>query len=715
MSFKDININFNYRSDENDITRDFYIPVLYESRKYKRAVGYFSTSALLKMSVGLVEMERNNGKVQIICSPKLSREDIEAINKGYESREKIFSHCLECSLREPLNYFEEERLNIVATMIAEGMLELKIAFMEDENGINLYHEKIGVFEDELGNKIAFTGSSNETENALESNFESIYVFCDWKESENFVETTEDNFDRMWMDSTNKLKIIPFPDVVIDKLMQYKKETIDRQIDEKEFGLNKEESTKKIFKIPDNVSLRNYQEEAIENWKKQNCRGIFSMCTGSGKSFTALACMVELAQEKKEKLATFIVCPYIHLVGQWEEDVVEWGCIPIIAHSKSLDKNWKENLTKAYKRFKRDGRPFICITTNDTFAGDEIQNIITRFNEEENVLLIVDEAHNFGAKRLSRLLPENVNYRIALSATIERHMDKKGTGKIFDYFGDECVVYGLEQAIKEGTLCPYNYYPILVYLEEDELNQYMELTKKLSRFIVEENGKTKISEEGQLLLFKRARLLAGARNKRSTLKKYLEKYQRDDSILVYCGATSMEDEETGELVRQIDGITDMINQKMDMRAHKFTSEENLKERQQIKEYFQSGIYQVITAIKCLDEGVNIPGIKTAFIMSSSRNPKEFIQRRGRLLRKSSNKEIAEIYDFITLPRDLKMVDYEDFEKDKSIVVGELFRINEFGTLANNNIIAKSQMTDIMNAYNVYFDIENEMKKMEDYYD
>ena len=139
------------------------------------------------------------------------------------------------------------------------------------------------------------------------------------------------------------------------------------------------------------------------------------------------------------------------------------------------------------------------------------------------------------------------------------------------------------------------------------------------------------------------------------------------------------------------------------------------RQQIKEYFQSGIYQVITAIKCLDEGVNIPGIKTAFIMSSSRNPKEFIQRRGRLLRKSSNKEIAVIYDFITLPRDLKMVDYEDFEKDKSIVVGELFRINEFGTLANNNIIAKSQMTDIMNAYNVYFDIENEMKKMEDYYD
>lgn len=715
MGFKDIDVKFSYRSDINNITRDFYIPVLYESKIYKRAVGYFSTSALLKMSLGLVAMERNNGKVLMICSPKLSKEDIEAINKGYESRDKVFAHCLECSLEEPLNYFQEERLNIVATMIAEGMLELKIAFMEDENGISLYHEKIGILEDESGNKIAFTGSSNETENALESNFESIYVFCDWKNQQEYVEETESNFDRLWHDDTNKLKVVPFPKVVIDKLMKYKKDTIDRKIDEKEFGLQEENSKEKIFKIPENVSLRDYQNQAIENWEKQNYKGIFSMCTGSGKSFTALACMVKLAHQKKEKLATVIVCPYIHLVGQWEEDVINWGCMPIIAHSKSPDKNWKENLIKAYKRFKRDGKPFICITTNDTFASNDIQNILTRFDENNNVLLIVDEAHNFGAKRLSKLLPENVDYRIALSATIERHMDKKGTKKIFDYFGDECIKYGLEQAIKEGTLCPYNYYPIPVYLEEDELYRYGELTKKLSKFIIEENGKTKISEEGKLLLFKRSRLLAGAKNKKKTLEKYLKKYQRDNSILVYCGATTWEDEETGELVRQIDDVTDMINKKMDMRAHKFTSEENLSERQQIKEYFQSGIYQVVTAIKCLDEGVNIPGIKTAFIMSSSRNPKEFIQRRGRLLRKNSNKEIAEIYDFITLPRDLKRVDYGDFEKDKSIVVGELFRINEFGTLANNNIIAKAQMTDIMNAYNVYFDIEDEMKKMEDYYE
>ena len=189
---------------------------------------------------------------------------------------------------------------------------------------------------------------------------------------------------------------------------------------------------------------------------------------------------------------------------------------------------------------------------------------------------------------------------------------------------------------------------------------------------------------------------------------MEKYKNEDSILVYCGATSMENEdeenETVDLVRQIDGVTEMINKSLGMRAHRFTAEEDLYERQEIKKYFQNGLYQVITAIKCLDEGVNIPGIKTAFI-----------QRRGRLLRKSSNKEFAEIYDFVTLPRKLTDVAYDDFERDRSIIIGELYRINEFAKLADNRITGESLMTDIMNSYSVFFDIDEEIEKMEEYYD
>ena len=196
---------------------------------------------------------------------------------------------------------------------------------------------------------------------------------------------------------------------------------------------------------------------------------------------------------------------------------------------------------------------------------------------------------------------------------------------------------------------------------------------------------------------------------------MEKYKDDNSILVYSGASTMEKSETGELTKMIDEVTDSIKKSLDMRVHKFTAEETLDERQEIKHYFEKGLYQVITAIKCLDEGVNIPEIKTAFIMSSSRNPKEFIQRRGRLLRRSKNKKYAEIYDFITLPRDLSDVVYGDYESDRTIILGELFRMNEFAKLAENRNKTEVLITEIMNAYGVFFDIDEENKKMEEYYD
>ncbi len=717
MSFVDLNVQFSYRSDVDDIATDFLVPVLSESISYKRSVGYFSTSSLISLSVGLCKMAQNGGKVEIICSPQLSKEDIEAVNLGYKTREKAITEALALSIAEPKDYYESERLNLIVTMIAMGILDIKIAFMETDTGINIYHEKIALFEDKYGNKIGFNGSLNESENGLKNNFESIDTYCSWKNEseEKRVERIEENFGKLWNDKTKKLRIVPFPKIVLGKLMTFKKGQVNFELDNEQYSHNGILKKDSIFHVPEDVTLREYQKDAVSGWINQNYQGIFSMSTGSGKSYTALACMVDLAKKLEEKLAVFIVCPYIHLVGQWEEDEVNWACTPIIAHSKSPDKNWEQTLIKAYKRFRNSEKPFVCITTNDTFASEKIQNIITRFNEEQNVLLIVDEAHNFGSKRLSELLPENIKYRIALSATIKRHMDKQGTDKLFNYFGNECIVYDLERAIKDGALCKYKYYPIPVVLEMDELEEYSELTEKIKKFVIEENGKIKISEEGKLLVFKRSRLLAKARQKIPTLLKLMEKYKDDNSILVYSGASTMEKSETGELTKMIDEVTDSIKKSLDMRVHKFTAEETLDERQEIKHYFEKGLYQVITAIKCLDEGVNIPGIKTAFIMSSSRNPKEFIQRRGRLLRRSKNKKYAEIYDFITLPRDLSDVVYGDYESDRTIILGELFRMNEFAKLAENRNKTEVLITEIMNAYGVFFDIDEENKKMEEYYD
>lgn len=509
-------------------------------------------------------------------------------------------------------------------------------------------------------------------NGFDENFESIYTFCSWKDQSQIdaVAEAERDFDNNWIDNTKKLKVVPFPDIIIDKLLNFRKSTVDYTTDEREYGYRSYIKKNAKFHMPDYVKMRGYQDTANDQWFKQHCKGIYSMCTGAGKTFTALAAMVRLAEQLNDKLAVFIVCPYIHLVSQWEEDVIEWAPIPIIAHSKSTTPRWEDRLKQACRRFRKEGAPFVCITTNDTFSGPKVQPYVTKFTEDDNILFIVDEAHNFGSETLSSIMPEQFKYRIALSATIERHMDRAGTARLFRFFGDEVINYGLEDAIRDKALVPYDYFPIPVYLQNDELNTYQQLTRELKKYLIQKNGKLRVSEAGKFIVYQRTRLLAGARGKVALLMELMGDYRDKKNILVYCGATMAEDEDSGEESRQIDLVTQKLRSEYGMSVQRFTAEEDLKERQNIKEYFQDGLYQVITAIKCLDEGVNIPGIQTAFILSSSRNPKEFIQRRGRLLRRSEGKNKAVIYDFVTLPRDLDDVLPTNYNEDKSIILGEL---------------------------------------------
>ncbi|KAI4440810.1 DEAD/DEAH box helicase [Schaedlerella arabinosiphila] len=718
MNFQDLDIQIRYRSEIHNFPRDFLIPVLSQTKIYKRGTGYFSTTALIQLSVGLFEMVKSGGRIQIVCSPNLDKKDIEAIDYGYKNREEVIANALLRSIQEPITYFEEERLNLIATLIANGSLDIKIAFLEDDDGFRLYHEKIAVFIDYEGNRISYAGSANESENGLDGNFESVYTFCSWKDSSQLeaVCIAENDFDQMWDNETVKLHVIDFPDIVVKKLMKYKKASgVNWNIDEEEFRYRSFLKSQQKFRIPDGVSLRGYQEKAVQEWQIKEYKGIFDMCTGAGKTFTALYGMVQLAKACEEHIAVFIVCPYIHLVNQWEEDVEKWCTVPIIiAHSKSPNREWKQDLMKMYKRFRKGGSPFVCITTNDTFAGEDIQQYIVRFNDTQNVLLIVDEAHNFGSAQMIKVMPWNIANRIALSATIKRYMDKNGTNKINEFFGEKCIEYSLERAIEDGNLVHYEYIPILVALSNYELTRYRQLSQKLKRYITVKKGKMKISEAGKPIIFQRTRLLAGAENKIALLMTLFKNYKNDNNILVYCGATSVEDEDTGEILRQIDLVTKKLQTEYQMSVKRFTAEENLKERENIKTYFAQGMYQVVTAIKCLDEGVNIPGIKTAFIMSSSRNPKEFVQRRGRLLRKSDNKKKAVIYDFITLPRDLDNVVPGDIEEDKTIIVGEVARMVEFGKLADNPEVTDNLVNQMMTAYDYFFDAEEEMKKMEEYY-
>lgn len=714
--FTDITIEKKYRSNSNNIPRDFMIPMLENAIVYKRAVGYFSTSSLINLSVGLTALARHRGKIDIVCSPKLSKEDLEAINCGYKTKEKAFLEALDISLTNPIDEFEEERLNLVATLVANGTLQFKLAFMENDTGVNVYHEKIAVAYDECGNRISFTGSMNESQNGYEDNFESFVVFCDWKseDQKQYIDEAEKDFELLWENKTEKVRIIEFPKIIIEKLLKYQKKEVDYAIDKKQFGTPTDRILKNSFiHIPEGVKLLDYQKEAISKWKNQGYKGIYDMATGTGKTYTALGSIEYLANELDNQIAVFILCPYVHLVGQWEEDVIAWGVKPIIAHSQSQDKQWKKHLKDAYKRFKIIKRPFICITTNDTYTGETIQSIVEKITKDMDAILIVDEAHNVGAKKMAQCLSKNFKYRLALSATIERYRDPKGTDVIFKYFGERCIEYSLKKAIEEGkSLCKYEYHVIYSFLSPEELDKYNQITRELKNYIVYENGRIRLSQAAQVKLFARKRILAGAKDKIGLLEQAIYPYKDDKHILVYCGATNIEDEETESYEKQILQVNKLLECKLGMSVHKFTAEENAEQRVTIKECFSRGMYQVLTAIKCLDEGVNIPNIRTAFILSSSQNPKEFVQRRGRLLRKAPGKERAVIYDFVTLPRPFGSIHYGDFEMDKSIVIGEMLRVREFAETAINKAEGLNILDEIQEAYGISVDLDEESERLKE---
>ena len=423
-------------------------------------------------------------------------------------------------------------------------------------------------------------------------------------------------------------------------------------------------------------------------------------------------------------------PYQHLVEQWVEDVVKFNIRPIIAYSTSSQIDWKDRLKKAVRdqKIRPSEKSFFCVvTTNATFKSNFVQDQLK--NIKADCLLVVDEAHNAGAGGFKKILDSKFNYRLALSATIDRHGDDEGTRFLYDYFGYVCVSYGLEKAIEEKKLTPYKYYPIIIHLTDGEFSEYKRLTKEmLTHTRVSKSGNVELDSYGELLAIKRSRIVAGAQNKLDAFRKCIEPYKKKTNILVYCGATTVvydsdssggeydfDKSEVGE--RQIIVVTKILGNEMGMSVSRFTSEEDIASRRVITENFKNENLQAIVAIKCLDEGVNIPSIKTAFILASTTNPKEYIQRRGRVLRTWPGKEYAEIYDFVTLPQNIDAVRYltdEEKASGRALVKNELLRLKEFSGIALNRIDSLCLIDEIQQVYQIT-DKDLNDKKMEDFYE
>lgn len=701
MNFKNIpDIHYEYRSLVDDVVNSFYVPCLKEAKTYKRATAYFSSTILIHISKGLASFAYNGGKIKLLVSPNLSKSDYEAIAAGYDLRKKA-EEVMEQNFDESIEIEQkQDRFTLLSYLIEKEVLEIKVAIPTTESSKALFHEKLGIMTDGLNNMIAFSGSANETGQAFTENYETIDVYCDWKSDEAYSRcyAKDTRFDKMWDGDEDNLIVIDFPTVIKRRIIKYNDYSkVDfHKIDEDLKDIALKNSVK--GKTPTMVSsgLYDYQNEAIQSWINHNYQSCLTLATGTGKTFIGCGAITELFKAK-QKLVVFICCPYTHLVDQWCEEVKLFNIdpMPYYGANKNIG-DLKRKLTKV----KTGRSKFACvITTNASFMTATLQEMLNL--NLRDTLLLVDEAHNFGAAKISKYMNEMIPYRLALSATLERFGDPKGTERLLSYFGPITYDYPLERAIIENKLTKYYYYPIPVYLSADEFDRYQTLTEKINKFFYKKDEE--MPDVLKNLLIKRARILAETKDKLRALEECLQNYKDSNNLLIYCGAVKYENDKYDEDdVRQIDEVRSLLRNKMNILSAKFTSEETNEERQGIIRAYKDGEIQALVAIKCLDEGVNVPAIKTAFILASSTNPKEYIQRRGRVLRKYPGKKYAEVYDFIALPRYLDEKTYipSNLKKmEKGLVEREFNRLIDFANLSENPSDSNALMDKIRRAYDM----------------
>ena len=438
-------------------------------------------------------------------------------------------------------------------------------------------------------------------------------------------------------------------------------------------------------FPNNLKLRTYQHQAVANWLENKGRGTLKMATGSGKTIIALAIAVELYQQIGLQVL-LIVCPQRHLVNQWARESKKFNLQPIIAMTR-VD-NWQGELSTQLYNLSTDEQPFLTIiTTNSTLNSEGFQSQLKYFPAK--TLIVGDEAHNLGSIRLEASLPRNIGLRLALSATPERQYDELGTDALLNYFGSIIQPeFTLADAIKQRALVHYLYYPVFVQLNTSEALIYAKLTKRIG-WILSKNPSFKQNDTLISLLTKRSRLIATAANKLTTLKELMASRLDTSHTLFYCGDGYLENN-----IRQIDAVTHLLGKELGYRVNTYTTDTSIEQRENLRRQFESGELQGLVAIRCLDEGIDIPAIKTAIILASSSNPRQFIQRRGRILRPYPGKNQATLFDTIVIPPNL---DRETWEVEKNLLRKELTRFITFAELADNAGEAIKQLLQLQEQY------------------
>ena len=726
-----------YRPGEYNSPEKFFNDCLENSKEFDLQLGYFSSATISVLADGFATFISNGGRMRLVINHIVSEEDKEAISKG------VYGGVIDCfdltnfeTLRQTFDEYQQQFFECLAFLIYDKRIDIRIIKPRNKKGIS--HTKSGQFRD--GDSVtSFTGSANFTISGLFNNLEEIKI--DRSDSidmmvQKRVASQREEFDSIMLGKKRNIEYLSPDNLVSAIKSNFGDKDIEELLDvEKKLRQIKKEKAYKEYQgqvdvvCEEDIDLkpcfpypsgpREYQKTAFENWKNNGQKGLFAMATGTGKTITSLNCLLEIYKRKGYYKAIILV-PTITLVNQWEQECRKFQFSNITkVYSKNL--TWRDEVERICfnEKYKSEREPevsYIIISTYASYSREKVFNVLNGF-DKKRLLLIADECHNMGSGSLVKRLKE-IPYlrRIGLSATPERQFDDEGNKKLNKFFGSEehyTYEYSMEEAIRNGVLCKYMYYPHVVRLTQEEMSAYVEISEKIAKYF---NYNTEtfehIDEILKMKLLERKRIIHKAVNKLEVFKSIIEKrfeekgnlkfsliYVPEGNKPDYVGGQddfdrneNIDDDKDAEHLINIytQAVTEVDEH---VTVRKFVSGQ--KDREEILYDFAEGKLQVLTSMKCLDEGVDVPRSELAIFCSSTGNPRQFIQRRGRVLRTHPDKKMAELHDLVVLP---EVNPYSDsYRMEQSLVRGELLRVRNFANLSENPSYSELELREVLDHY------------------
>lgn len=682
--FESLNIKRCYRSKKDNLDYDFFVPLLKYSVIYYRGVGYFSLKNLLNLSAGIIPYVKRGGIIKIITSVELSEEDIDLIKKGEEIAKNTIQNRLLREIHEEIEQSQKINLDLLTNLIAASIIQIRIAYIPDGG---IYHEKVGYMEDEQGNCIWFNGSNNETYSGIKRNSESFMTLMSWKGDTEDIKEQKAYFENLWAGYDTDVTTYDFPEAAkLELLREYKESSsVSEAISKNEENNVPQEEKRGLYE---------YQEDAIEEFFSNGGVHFYEMATGTGKTFTAIKTIKAITERNIEKnLLVVIIVPQNDLQEQWRRELKKEDLDCFLFGGNSTNKDVDEEFNRAIIAYRLGSSLTIAVSTYDTYFS-KLHNKL----EKQKIckMFVVDEAHELSANQIAKL-SVNYKYRLGLSATPQRH-DKNETEQIISYFTqgkNKTFEYTIDQAIEKGFLSRYEYYPIYVIMGEENFEKYCSFTKLLNAL---RNQEEKDQEKITDVLNKRSLIVKKEDNKIIKLREMVssKKYEFKNSV-VYCGlGNSIETDE-----KIIDQVSIALYELGNYSVSHFTSK--TEDRVRVLHEFENGYYDTLVAIKCFDQGVDVPKLDKIYIMASDSLKRQTIQRRGRVLRKciESGKKLAYIYDMVLLPPN---GDYGNGAT--ALVRNELKRVEEYERLAENKDEIETQIQELIEEYRVDTEEYNE---------